>query len=541
MKPHRLALAILLAISGATFAEPERPADQPMDAAALASRIDDLIAKAWAEKGIQPAPIADDAEFIRRVYLDVLGRIPPVADVREFLADKRADKRERLIHRLLDHPLYTAHLSTTWRAIILPPTNQQVQAFAASLKPWLDKQIKENIPYDKMVREILTVNATGPVGRGDAIILPGQQGGLSPVAFLQANELKPENLASAASRTFLGVRLECAQCHNHPFANWTRTQFWEFAAFFSAIQPNQPVRIVGKPERPVQAKRPNGREIKIPGLDKVVQAGFLDGNRPEWKDGVDPRVILADWITSPSNPYFARTGANRVWAHLFGIGIIDPVDDEPSDESPISHPQLLEELTRQFVAHKFDLKYMLRAVLLSKTYQRGSRMTHESQADPRSFARMSVRGLTPEQLFDSLAQATGYYESPGFRNASPFNVNPNNPRSEFLSRFSSQEKKTETQTSILQALALMNGKFVADATSVERSMTLSAAAEFPGWSTEQRIETLYLAVLTRLPRQEELVRLTAYVNEGGPSGDRRRALADVFWVLLNSSEFILNH
>jgi hypothetical protein len=545
MKPQRLAFAILLALGGSTFAtQAEQPADQPMDASALAARIDQLIAKQWADKGIEPAPIADDAEFIRRVYLDLLGRIPPVADVREFLADKRADKRARLINRLLDHPLYTAHLSTTWRSILLPPTNQQIGGIAGNFKLWLEKQVKENTPYDKMVRDMLTVQVTGPnLPRGDFVI-QGNQPGISPVGFLQANELKPENLASSASRVFLGVRLECAQCHDHPFAKWTRGQFWQFAAFFSAIQPGQPVRLVnGKPERPVAAKRPTGRDIKIPNTDKVVPARFLDDQEPEWKDGIDSRAILADWITSPTNPYFARTGANRIWGHLFGIGIIDPVDDEPGDENPISHPEVLDLLSRQFVAHKFDVKYVLRAILMTQTYQRTSRVTHESQNDARSFARMSVRGLTPEQLFDSLAQATGYYEAPQFRAQAGLVIggNPNNPRSEFLGRFSSQDKKTETQTSILQALALMNGKFVADATSVERSMTLSAAAEFPGWSTEQRIETLYLAALSRLPRQEELVRLTAYVNQGGPSGDQRRALADVFWVLLNSSEFILNH
>src|SRR5262249_44232119 len=155
--------------------------------------------------------------------------------------------------------------------------------------------------------------------------------------------------ASAVSRLFLGVRLECAQCHDHPFAKWQREQFWQMAAFFSAVQPQQPLRKGG----PQPAKVTPGKEIRIAGTDKVVSARFPDGKNPEWKDGVDSRVTLADWITSPENPYFARTAVNRLWAHFFGVGLIDPVDDEPTEENPVSHPELLSELTRQFVAQKF--------------------------------------------------------------------------------------------------------------------------------------------------------------------------------------------
>src|SRR5262249_27583586 len=154
---------------------------------------------------------------------------------------------------------------------------------------------------------------------------------------------------------------------------------------------------------------PNARTIKIPNTEKVVTARFLDGGDPPFQDGVNSRVTLADWVTSERNPYFARTGANRVWGHFFGIGLADPVDDEPTEENPISHPELLTELTRQFVAHKFDVKYLIRAITSSQAYQRTSAVTDPAQSEqPRLFARMALRGMTPEQLFDSLAQATGY-------------------------------------------------------------------------------------------------------------------------------------
>ena len=357
------------------------------------------------------------------------------------------------------------------------------------------------------------------------------------VAFYQANEFKAENLAASTSRLFLGVRLECAQCHDHPFSSWTRKQFWEYAAFFSGIQQQGRARTVQE----IADNKVGGREIKIPGTDKFVSARFLDGKVPEFQDKTDSREILADWLTSPLNPYFARNGANRVWAHFFGIGIIDPIDDEPTEDNPSSHPELLTELTAQFVAHQHDVKYLIRAITASRAYQRTSALTHPSQNELGLFARMSLKGLTPEQLFDSLALATGYQEpnlgpTPRFMALNA----PNSPRGEFLTLFSTQDKKIETHTSILQALALMNGKFINDATTLERSRTLAAMVDGP-FSNTQRLETLYLAALGRLPRPEEARRLLAYVDSCEPRIDPRTAFADIFWVLLNSSEFILNH
>src|ERR1043165_848261 len=419
--------------------EPVKKGIQPVDASSLAARIDQMVAASWKTKGIQPAALADYPEFLPRVYLDLAGRIPPTWAVREFLSSKHADKRRRVIDRLLDEPLYVTHLGTTWRSVLLPPNNnQQLQAQSAGFKTWLEKQVKENTPYDKMVRELLTVPLVGNVGGRGGEPLMGATA-VSPASFYLLNENRPENLASNTSRIFLGVKLECAQCHNHPFANWTREQFWEYAAFFAP---------------PPQSGR-GSKGIKIAGTDKIVQAKFLNGQAPKWRDGASPRVVLADWMTSPDNPYFARTAVNRLWAHFFGVGVIDPVDDEPTEESPISHAELLAQLTEQFIAHKYDLKYVLRAILLSQTYQRTSAVSHKSQMEPRTFARMPLRGLTPEQLFDSLAQATGYFDTGVNRPAGRGDAN-NSPRAEFLNRFASQDRRTQTQTSILQALTLMN-------------------------------------------------------------------------------------
>jgi hypothetical protein len=496
------------------------------DSAALAAKIDEMIASRWASSGVKPAGISDDAQFMRRLYLDIAGKIPRVWEVRQFLADTRTDKRQRLIEDLLANPRHVNHFTNVWRALLLPEANnQQVQFFVPSFNAWIRQKIRQDVPYDQMVRELLTVSFS-PGNRSQRLPQGTEP---SPFAFYQASELKPENLAASTSRIFLGVKLECAQCHDHPFAKWTRKQFWEYAAFFSGFPASNnnvvdPVKETG-----------DRHEIKIPGTDKTVQARLLDGTEPTWRPGTLARSTLAGWITDPENPFFARTAANRLWAHFFGIGLLDPVD-EPSEDNPPSHPELLDELARQLVAHKFDLKFLIRAIALSRIYQLTSAITDPSQRDPRLFARMAVKGLSPEQLFDSLAQATGYRETAATNRR--LGLPGRTPRAEFLARFATQDKRTEHQTSILQALMLMNGPFVGEATSADRSEVLAATTLAPFLKDpSERIEALYLATLSRKPRAEELARLVRYVADG----DDKKALGDIFWSLLNSSEFLLNH
>jgi hypothetical protein len=265
----------------------------------------------------------------------------------------------------------------------------------------------------------------------------------------------------------------------------------------------------------------------------------LDGTEPRWEADKAARVTLAQWVTDAKNPYFARAAVNRLWAHFFGIGLIEPVDEVKDDNAP-SHPELLDELSRQFVAHQFDIKYLVRAITNSQAYQRSSAASERRPDDARLFAYMAVKGLSPEQFFDSLAEAIGFHEE-SRPTPRPDGQPVNTPRAMFLAKFSNQDNRTEWQTSILQALALMNGKFVDDATSIERSKTLAAVVDAPFLNTEQRIETLYLATVSRKPRPEELARLVKYVTIGAPKESQKDAFADVFWALLNSGEFILNH
>jgi hypothetical protein len=337
-------------------------------------------------------------------------------------------------------------------------------------------------------------------------------------------------LASSTARLFLGVKLECAQCHDHPFAKWNRTQFWEYAAFFTDVP--QPAR---QNQPPVRGPR---GEINILGTDKVVKARFLDGKEPTWKDA-RTRPTLVEWMTAADNPFFARAAVNRMWTCFFGVGLIDQ-SDGPADENPSPYTELLDELARQFVAHKYDMKFLIRAITASQTYQRASAVSDPSQQDLRWFARMPLRGLSPEQLFDSLAVATEYQDTGSADPRASFFGGPQSPRAQFLAKFVAQEQKTDYQTSILQALYLMNNDFIANQTSREKNRTLATLAE-QRTGTARKVESLYLVVLSRKPRPEERERFVHYVDTGGAAGDPKKALTDVFWVLLNSPEFILNH
>jgi hypothetical protein len=497
----------------------ERVPDGLLSAEALAGRIDYWLANRQIAKGAKVAPLADDAEFIRRVYLDLAGCVPSLVDTRDFIDDPRPDKRRLWVDMLLDGKkpdrkpdAYALHFANIWRAWVLSRlATDQAAAFAPATQAWFQTRLKDNLPYDVLVRQ--TIVAAPPTGPRDP-----------PNVFDQINENKPENLAGSTSRLFLGVKLECAQCHeDRSGGSWTQGQFWSFAAFFA---PNPPGR---QPDEPLT--------IAIPNKNRVARARFLAGPEPTFKAGDVPRAMLADWVVSPTNAYFARAGANRMWSYFFGIGLTDPIDEQGAHNQP-SHPELLDELARQFGDHRFDLKYLIRAIVASQAYQRTS-LIGSAKDEPRLFVRMPVRGLSAEQLFDSLAEVTEYEAGQGLANRLNDGTGLT-PRQQFLARFSHQSRATETPTSILQALYLMNSSFVNDRTSLEHNKTLATLAS-QKTSHARRVESLFLVVLSRKPTVAETKRCVSYLDRGGASADTRQALADVFWALINSPEFFVNH
>ena len=547
MTLHLRVAAILAVFAGPATVYATDPATtpnaKPDPADAIAALIDRHLAADWAARGVKPAAPAEDGEWVRRVYLDLIGRAPRAAETREFIDDPSPDKRKVLVDRLMSMPGFAGHFASVTRDAWLPQTLTNIQFANAGFQfeNWLRIRFRENTPADEVVRKLLTVpftvNAQNPQFRfvqGN----PNDPDSFNLVGFYQANEAKAENLGAAVSRLFLGVRLECAQCHDHPHDRYTREQFWEFAAFFAEMNPlpaNRP-NFVG-PTQPQSEKN----RITIPKVEKEVVARFFDGTSPNWTSEHNPREELAKWLTSPSNPFFAKNMANRMWAHFFGFGIQDPVD-EPGEHNPPSNPELLKDLGKAFADAKFDNRALIRGITRSQAYQLSSKLTHPSQADAKRFARMSLKGLTPAQLFDSMVAATGHRE-PGFMRQNQFNFNPqpNNPRSQFLNRFASNEKLTEAHTTILQALMLMNGQFITDVTSIEKGEVLGAIVDVPGWDTKQRVTALFLTTFARNPTPEELEKFTSYVDRGGSAGNKKKALADVFWVLLNSPEFLFNH
>jgi hypothetical protein len=522
-----LSLAAGLSLLRAADPASDKPAPLPegavLDSEEMAARINQHLAAHWAEaasemnddgspKAVKPAPPADDAEFFRRLSLDINGRIPTITQLTDFLDDTRPDKRriwaEELMEGRDNAELYIGHFTTFWRTLLFPPTNNQQGRFLGfNMDGWIRNHVRNNTPYDQMIRDLLT--------------------GSQAQTFYQASENKAEVIAANTARLFLGIKVECAQCHDdRSGGSWTRTQFWEFAAFFAN-------------------RNSRNAQITIPDRKEVVQAKFLDGTVPQWKNNQTAQAAVAEWITSSSNPYFARAIVNRMWGYFLGVGIVDPVD-AASEANPASHPELLDELAAQFVAHKYDLKWLIRAITSSQAYQMTSARSHDSQDDVRLFARMTVRGMAPEQLWDSIAEATGYQDnSPAYDPRFGFQQNMS-PRAEFLNRFSnSVDKRTEFHTSILQALFLMNGKLMADVSSLEKlsdkstlGTIVNANASVP---TERRIQEMFIITLSRKPKPHELERFVKYVESGGGAKNPKKALGDVFWALLNSGVFALNN
>lgn len=540
---------VMLALAGTLFfsivaaaEETCRPASavpsaarERLDPAALAAKIDEVFSNDWQASQVNVAPSADDAEFLRRVYLDIAGKIPSVAEARAFLDDNRPDKRRRLIEDLVNRGSFAAHFANVWRDMLLPGANMNLETrgLAGPFETWLRVRFAANVPYNQLVAELITARLAAPAQPNP---LQRTVPAPSPGAFFQVNENKPENLAANTSRIFLGMQVQCAQCHDHPFSHWRRDEFWALAAFFGNLQPTAPEGDAANAAAEVTVAG-GALTIKVPETDLVVEAKFLDGSPPQLRAGEDPRLALSRWITRRDNPYFARAAVNRLWDHFFGRGFVDPVDDLDERNPPV-HPELFDEVARQFVAHDYDLKYLIRAIALTRAYQLSSRTEAGSQSELDHFARMPLKRMTPEQLYDSLVQATGFRDS----NTTQQPLNPfgdDSVRNQFLAKFSDQSaRRSEAQTSIPQALSLMNGVFTNDATSLERSQIMSAIIELPVLDTAGRIETLCLATLSRLPDEEESKLFVEYVQQ---SADEKEALADVFWVLLNSAEFIFNH
>ncbi len=483
--------------------------------------IDELVWKKLRRMGMQPSGLATDHVFLRRLHLDTLGTLPTPKEVREFAADRRDDRRERAIRAVLGRPEFADYWSQKWGDVLLADRETIGERGAFEFHRWLKTQLQTNRPYDQWVRELLT--ATGNSGR------------YGPVNFFRAART-PIELTRSVSQAFLGIRMDCAQCHHHPFEKWGQDDFYGMAGFFKGLK-----------------HTPLG-----PGRELVYHAGYQPTSIPLVNQPVlprppggvgfddfgesDPRVRLADWITRPSNPYFARLVANRIWKQFLGRGLVEPEDDFRSTNPP-TNPALLDHLAETLVANSFDLKSLMHHILSSRVYQLSSRPNATNARDEQSYSHHLVKRLPAAVLLDAISQVTGTPEA--------FNGMPRGTRaiqlwdnrlpSYFLDTFgrslrqSPCECGSSTEPTMAQTLHLMNAPEIdAKITAAGGRIDLLLAKKA---SPKTIVNQLCLAALGRKPNPREIRAAETLFANSPP----RQAAEDFLWALLNSYDFLFVH
>lgn len=490
--------------------------------------IDCEIDQRLAESKIPASPPADDAEFLRRACLDITGRIPTFAATRRFLDSNDPAKRQKLIDELLSSPDFGQHFGTIWKRLIVPRQVGTAKPQVDKVTPWLADEFSRNRGWNEIVYELLTTDANLARDPQACFLAAGSE----------SFEPKPNLLAASTGRLFLGVQLACAECHNHPFAEWKQTEFWGLAAFFGRLHKRSKMDFA-LTEEPVDSSAAAAASITIPpggkGAGQVVAARFLGGAEPQLS-GAALRPILAEWVTANGNPYFSRAAVNRLWANFFGRGLVEPLDGFQDGYVP-SHPQVLDRLAAEFVASGYDVQHIVRCLCNTRAYQRTGRPLPENEADSERLSHMAIKVLSPDALYDSLIIALNGDPNPIALGKNGKAAPPSflfGSRDEFANFFSGptdDARPGQYAHGIPQLLRLMN----ADAFNVGAPLA-RAVANVDG-TPEKKIALLYLAALTRRPTADETRLLTEYVARR--QGDEQ-AYAGALWILLNTSEFVLN-
>ena len=490
-----LRLPVLAAFSVGLFAATARGEDS---ADRLAAWLDAELATLWKSAGYEPETI-DDATFLRRTHLDLVGTIPSVAEARDFLQDPAADKRSKLVATLLDDRRSAEHFARTWRRT-LAPTTATAQGMTPQLEPWLAARFAENTRFDDLAKRLVTGSYDGDQG--------------AAAAFRQASGAGAAEMADATGRAFLGVRIGCARCHDHPFTSWKQSDFWGTAAFFAnGIGTDAPQAITAE----------NGKTYKTRVLGRQDETAIPNG-RPA-------QEVFADWMTADANPYFAATAVNRTWQQLVGRGLVTPVEDLDLAGAE-ERAALLDKLAAKFAESGYDLRTLVAAICKSRAYQAGG-----TPADAAAVAARPLKTLAPEQVFDSLEQALMLPIAKADK-AARFN----GERDAFVARLDEAAGRSpeDFNAGVPQALMMMNGRLTAAAVDLDGSRTLRAVVDAPFLDPRQKVETLFLAALTREPAADEVDVMLKYVTARSEGRDRDRAYAEVFWALLNSPEFVLS-
>ena len=495
--------------------------------------IDRLVFEKLRLLGIPLSSEASDSEFIRRVYLDTVALLPSPKDVRRFLSDDRPDKRARLIDDLLERPEFSDYWSMKWLDV-LSSSRKNLGPYAVHrFQRWIRQAIAARVPLDEVARSLLTAG-------GDVNV--------NPAANYYRVSDKPHELAEISSQLFLGIRMECARCHNHPFERWTQDDYYGMTAFFSGVRIKGPGpkpggnnssvkadrQIVWFDERAPRQKHPTtGDEV-----NPVAFGAAIDGAS---ETSSDPRPGLARWVTSPENPFFTACLSNRIWYHLVGRGIVDPVDDF-RESNPPSNDELLSALSADLVAHDYDLRHLVRTILNSKTYQRSSRTVAGNESDVKYFSHSIPRLLSAEQLLDALCEVSGVPETyPGFPPGTRAVQLPDPGIDHgFLAAFGKPQRNIACEceregdgATISQALEMVRGDTVHSKIRQDNNrLGVLIKAE---QSDEQIVTNLYLSAIARVPKTAELEAAIKYLTA---SKKRREGLEDLLWALFNSKEFL---
>ena len=508
---------------------------------ALRQVIDTQVQAAWKKEKIQPAAKSDDATFLRRIYLDLLGTIPTHDEARQFLDDTDALKRDKLIARLLEDPRFAQQQATLWDLNLFGrrPPNQEATRNRTLFKQWLTEKFAKNEPFDRWVRDLLLAEQEGSE------------------VFYAAYSNKPEDLTEAFSRIFLGTQIQCARCHDHPYTALSQKDFYGMAGFFVRLvvmdqgssgagdkqvkkfkigekssgdvlfAGNMKDAKPGKKGEPVKPKFLTGAALEEP----TLPVGFKE---PEFKTGTKSlpkpefsrKEKLAEWATAPANPFFARAAVNRAWAQFMGRGIVHPVDDFGADTKPVL-PALLDALTQQFVEHKFDMRWLIGELVSSQTYQLASG-GEAKDALPKQFERARIRPLSAEEMAAVLKTAGG--DAP---------QKSDGVTSEYFLRYFGEPTngQGDFQGSLTEHLFLNNSPNVRAFISRKKG-NLADTINLSSEPWEQRVDRMFLSVLTRLPKETERAKFVTYLK-GDPKAEN--LVEEALWVLVNMSEFRFNH
>lgn len=516
-------IVILLGCAAAT--QSAGAAEPPEDAVEfdLASWLDARFDEEWAASNVE-AERCDDATYLRRVYLDLIGRIPSVSEARDYLQREEDVRREQIVDTLMIDPansganrdLHAEQLARVWRRFMLPPASANAGSMARPLEGWLAGQFQENLPYDELTRRILLGQDDPEDDQAGAAMYYGAVGGM------------PENYADAVTRVFLGAQLGCAQCHDHPFTDWKQEDFWGVAAFFAGAAPPNRGVFTGE-----VAPAPNPQLSRISFEGTEYAAKFLWGEKAEIPEARTPPAVFADWLTSQENPNFAANVVNRVWQHLLGRGLVADVDnlDLASEQE---RQLLLDDLAGSFAESGYDLRWLISGICKSRAYQVPTAGPDDETSSVFS-GRRPLKTLTGDQVFDSLEQALLL---PVTR-SNPDSARHNGQRDQLVARLDEAiaQSPEEYGAGIPQVLLIMNGPLTSSATNVTGSRTLKAVIEAPFFSPQQKVETMYLAVFTREPSEAELDVMLKHIRSRPTEEERQEAYSEIFWALLNSPEF----